>query len=643
MMKGMLLLGAALGMVCGASGELRFNRMYASHMVLQRGEPIRFSGFADAGRTVTITFRGETRQTAVGRTGTWDVAFPAQAAGGPHEVTVTDGACVRTLRDVMVGDVWFCTGQSNMFWPLCQSGEPERELAAADQPNIRLLDVALTGALEELEEVPYVRGWSRCTPETARDFSACAYHFARTVRERLGDVPIGLIGAGWGGPPIAHFLPPSRPPRADRARTSREALAEAVRGFAEADRLRAWCRALFGDEARLRAWVAASPTGAVERVSLPSAKGLEHTTLRDFAGIALFRRTVAVPDAWAGRDLVLDLGGTTLPSVAFFNGVCVGRVKAWDAPIPGSCRCAANRLVVRAADVRRGTNAVAVFLGCNDRLSWWSGLYGKLSLAPDGSPEAGVSLAGDAWTCEKVAVPKPGPTHGGSWCARIHPFFKMPVKGVLFYQGESDSRRPAADYLADQKRFIGLLREGWGRPDLPFYFMQLANHARKRNGENGFCEVREAQRLTAEEVSHTGMACSIDIGDDRDIHPKNKREQGRRLALQALRKTYGCQDVVADGPRFSELVRAGRTATVVYRPSPARLVVRGGVLTGFEARAKDGEWAPVAAEARDGRVTLTAPFEIADVRYLWQNYPVPAAALFDDTGLPAVPFRSCSK
>ena len=397
-----------------------------------------------------------------------------------------------------------------------------------------------------------------------------------------------------------------------------------------------------GDEARLGAWAAAGPTGAVERVSLPDKKGLEHTVLKDFSGIALFRRTVEIPDAWAGRDLALHLGSTILPTVAFFNGVCVGRVKTWDAPVPGAAPQAANRFTVRAADVRQGTNTVAVFLGCNDRLSWWSGLYGKLSLSPDGSPEAAIPLAGDAWTCEKLAIPKPGPTQGGSWGARIHPFFKMPVRGVLFYQGEADSRRPAADYLADHKRFIGLLREGWKRPDLPFYFMQLANHARARNGENGFCEVREAQRLTAEQVPHTGMACSIDIGEDRNIHPQNKREQGRRLALQALRKTYGCRDVVAAGPQFRELVRAGRTATVVYKPSSAQLLVKGGVLTGFEARAKGGAWTPVSAEVRDGCVTLTAPFEIEDVRYLWQNYPDPEAVLFDGTGLPAVPFRTCS-
>ena len=417
--------------------------------------------------------------------------------------------------------------------------------------------------------------------------------------------------------------------RADAARTARR-------------RPRSRCRTLFGDEARLGAWAAAGPTGAVERVSLPDKKGLEHTVLKDFSGIALFRRTVEIPDAWAGRNLALHLGSTILPTVAFFNGVCVGRVKTWDAPVPGAAPQAANRFTVRAADVRPGTNTVAVFLGCNDRLSWWSGLYGKLSLSPDGSPEAAIPLAGDAWTCEKLAIPKPGPTQGGSWGARIHPFFKMPVRGVLFYQGEADSRRPVAAYLADHKRFIGLLREGWKRPDLPFYFMQLANHARARNGENGFCEVREAQRLTAEQVPHTGMACSIDIGEDRNIHPQNKREQGRRLALQALRKTYGCRDVVADGPQFRELVRAGRTATVLYKPSSAQLLVKGGVLTGFEARAKGGAWTPVAAEVRDGCVTLTAPFEIEDVRYLWQNYPDPEAVLFDGTGLPAVPFRTCS-
>lgn len=623
---------------------LRFNHLYSSHMVLQRGEPIRLAGFAPAGRRVSVTFKDVTKETTADQANAWAVTFPAEQAGGPYAFVAKDGVSAVTLDDVMVGDVWFCTGQSNMWWPMCRSGEAEKEIAAANHPNIRLLDVALTGAAEEVGEPPYVRGWSRCTPETVRNFSACGYHFARTVREKLGDVAIGLVGAGWGGPPISHFLPCAKPSGA-YAELAREALAASAEGFADEDRLRALCRDFLGSDARLAAY-ANGPTepGASVKVTLPCKRGLEHTVLKNFSGVALFRRTVEVPDAWIGQDLVVELGSTTLPSAVLVNGVCVGRTKDWDAPVPGDVGSVPNRCVVKATDVRKGANEICAFLGCNERLSWWSGFYGELKLMPKDRPEVSVSLAGDTWTCEKaITVPETGRTYGGSWCARIHPFFQLPVKGVLFYQGEADSKRPAADYLKDQKLLISLLRQGWQKPTLPYYCMQLANHARKRNGENGFCEIREAQRLTAEEVPFTGTACSIDVGEDLNIHPLNKREQGRRLALQALKKTYGCADVVADGPSFLKLERTGKTATVVYKPSSAKLVLKGEKLTGFEACAKDGAWQAVEAELAGDRVKLTAPFEIAHVRYLWQNFPEPGAVLFDDTGLPAVPFRSCGK
>ena len=617
---------------------LRFNRMYSSHMVLQRGEPVRLSGFVAPGRTVNVSFRGASASATADAKGAWSAELPAAEAGGPFEVRADDGASSVVLDDVMVGDVWFCTGQSNMWWPMCASGDPEKEIAAADHPNIRLLDVALTGAEEETDEPPYVRGWSRCTPLTARRFSACAYHFAGSLREKLGDVPIGLVGAGWGGPPISHFLPRNGRPNEKVLAQSREALAAAVKGFAEEDRLHGECRALFADAERLAARVA-RPAADAAAVRLPAEKGVEHGVLAKFSGLALFRREVTVGGELSGRDLVLELGSSALPGVVFFNGVRVGSLKDWDAPVPGATGSLPWRFTVPASAVRSGANRIAVCLGCNERLSWWGALGGALRLADAKDAAHAVDLAGD-WTCERlIDVPEVPRTYGGSWCARIHPFFRMPVKGVLFYQGEADSTRPCGDYLADHTRLIRLLREGWGRPELPYYCMQLANHARKRNGENGFCEIREAQRLTAEKVPYAGTACSIDLGDDLNIHPANKREQGRRLALQALAKSYGCADVVADGPSVQNVIRRGRTATVVYRPSKAKLVLKGAELTGFEARGEGGAWTPVKAEIAGDRVNLTAPFDIEDVRYLWQNFPEPAAALFDDTGLPAVPFR----
>ena len=638
-------LAAGLALACAAAAEpspLRFGRAWSSHMVVQRGEPVPFAGFGETGRTVRVAFGGTFETVAVGADGAWRVQFPAVGApGGPYEVVASDGAAEVRLTDVLVGDVWFCTGQSNAWWPLARSGNPERELAAADCPDIRLLDVPLLGSEAEVDEPPYVRGWTRLTPQTARDFSALACHFARAVRERLGDVPIGLVGAAWPGPPIRHFLPSGQRDPQALAR-SRDALRAAADGFARADAAIAEAHALFGDAARLKALATASEAEDGEPVSLPAAGGLEHTVLKDFAGIAAFSREVEVPGAWTGRDLALDLGQSALPCVIFFNGARVGASKAWDAPVPGETGARPWRFRVPAAAVKAGSNAVTAVVGCRDRLTWWGAFSGTLTLAPADAPQAAFSLAGAGWRCRRsLAVPKPPRTYGGSWGACIRPFFRLPVKGVLFYQGEADAqaRRDCAAYLADLSRLISLLRAGWGRPDLPFYGVQLANHEPHRADET-WSEIREAQRLASVQIPGVGFACSIDIGSRRDIHPPDKREQGRRLARQALAKTYGCRDVVADGPQAVRVEAEGRTAIVAFAPPPARPSQPGGALPGFEAQDASGAWhAAEAAFADGGRVRVTAPFAISGVRSLWRNFPEPGAAIFGATGLPAGPFR----
>ena len=634
-----LVLTALLAFSAGAEG-LRFNRAWSSHMVVQRGEPIPFAGFGKPGRAVRVTFNGRTETAVADTNGAWRVVFPAIAtAGGSLEAVAEDGASRARIDDVTLGDVWLCTGQSNAWWPLGRSGNPEREVASADDAGIRLLDVPTLGAELEVGEVPYARGWSRCTPRTARDFSALAYHFARTLRARLGDVPIGLVGSAWPGPPISHFLPPRDGQNTNYLAKSRAALYAAAADFKKADELLGQAYDLFNDNDRLAALAKDYATAeSAEVVSLPAKGGLEHTVLKKYRGIAAFTRKVQVPSAWFNRDLTLDLGGSSLPGVVFFDGTFIGAVKNWESPIPGEVGMLPWKFTIPAALVKAQDHSLTVFVGCRDELSWWGAFSGQMPLSLKDAPKESLSLAGEGWSCRRVIdIPDKCRTFGGSWGARIAPFFQMPVKGVLFYQGEADaqSKRDCAAYLKDQERLVACLRARWGKADLPFYCVQLANHDAKSDQTWG--EIREAQRLAAEKIPHFGTACSIDIGHRRDIHPPNKREQGRRLALQALAKTYGCADVVADGPQFRRLVAADGAADVVFSQP---LVLKGSAVTGFEVLDAAGAWRPPAtAEVEGNRVRLTAPGGIRGVRYLWQNYPEPPAALFGPTGLPAVPFR----
>lgn len=630
---------AANAAVSGA-GALRFNRVWSSHMVLQRGEPIPFAGFGETGRQVRVTFNGDTRSVSVGTNGVWRAVFPAiEKAGGSYTVTATDGSTQVTLEDVTLGDIWLCTGQSNAWWPLALSGNPEREMAGANDAGIRLIDVPTLGSEVEVNEPPYARGWSRCSSRTARDFSALAYHFARTVREKLGDVPIGLIGSAWPGPPIRHFLPPHGG-SAEYVEKSRKALYDAAADFARADSLLNDAYALFNDDARLAELAKHYATSnEAEKVTLPAEGGLEHTILKQYRGIAAFSRQVEIPSTWLNRDLVLDLGSSSLPGVVFFNGTRIGAVKNWESPVPGDEGNLAWRFTIPSALVKRETNSLTVFVGCHEELSWWGAFSGKMSLSLKDAPQESRSLAGGDWYCRRIiAVPHPTRTYGGSWGAQIAPFFQLPIKGILFYQGEADaySKRDAQAYLNDQALLVELFRTRWRLPNLPFYCVQLANHGAKEDETWG--EIREAQRLAAEQIPNFGFACSIDIGGFRNIHPPNKREQGRRLALQALKKTYGCTDIVADAPVFHELVVNDRAADVVF--AGGDLVATTNTVAGFEVQNAAGTWLPATVTAVKGNhVQLTAPCEIKGIRYLWQNFPEPPAALFGSTGLPVAPFR----
>ena len=644
-MKSILAFGLAVvasvsaALSAGAEG-LRFNRIWTSHMVLQRGEPIPFAGFGESGSEVKVLFNGETRTVVVDSNSNWRVTFPAiEGAGGAYEVIATDGTCKIKLEDVTMGDIWLCTGQSNAWWPLGRSGNPEREVAGANDAGIRLLDTPTLGSEIEVDEPPYARGWSRCTSRSARDFSALAFHFARTVREKLGDVPIGLIGSAWPGPPISHFLPPRDGQNTNYLAKSRTALYQAAADFKKADELLDKAYDLFNDNDRLAALAKEyAKAESAEVVALPAKGGLEHTVLKEYRGIAAFTRKVQIPSAWLKHDLTLDLGASSLPGVVFFNGEFVGAVKNWESPIPGEVGMLPWKFTIPAALVKTPDNSLTVFVGCHDELSWWGAFSGQMPLSLKDAPKETLSLAGEGWSCRRIIdIPNKCRTYGGSWGARIAPFFQLPIKGVLFYQGEADaqSKRDCAAYLKDQTRLVECLRERWGNSDLPFYCVQLANHDAKSDQTCG--EIREAQRLAAEKIPHFGYACSIDIGHRRDIHPPNKREQGRRLALQALAKTYGCTDVVPDGPEFRELSVKGNAADVVFSQE---IILKADSVTGFEVLDAAGAWHPAMKASLNGKsVHLTAPFEIKGVRYLWENFPEPPAALFGATGLPVAPFR----
>ena len=486
-----LLYTVALFALATANAEVTLPKVFSSHMVLQRDMPIHIWGDAAPGEQVTVDLHGTTNTATTDNLGRWSLRLPPQSAGGPYTLTI-HGTNTVQLDDILIGDLWLASGQSNMEMPL--AGFPgnavvkdaDKEIAAADHPQIRLLLVAQDTSEYPLEDVKAATGWSQCTPETAKNFSAVAYFFARALQQHQ-HVPIGLIDSTWGGTPA-------------EAWTSLDAL---------------------GSDAALM------PVFAARAEKMDS----ETTAQR-------------VDQA----DKQLKAEGKTIPP-------------KWH-PNPGSWRPAA--------------------------------LYN----------------------------------------AMIAPFTPLTIRGVIWYQGETNSalnRAPLYSHLFPA--MIQDWRSKWGQGNFPFLFAQISAFD---SPEENWGLLRDAQRRTLHLID-TGMAVTIDIGSEHNVHPSDKQTVGERLSLLARNISYG-ETLVASGPLF-RLAYPDHGAMHVWFTNASGLKASGAV-QGFEVAGADGKFVPATAKIEGDTVIATSPTVPAPryVRYAWPNFPT--TNLFNGAGLPTSTFTS---
>ncbi len=642
----LLLLAAAAAAAPPADRQLALPALFGDRMVLQRGVELPVWGTAPSGAAVVVELAGQRRQTRADADGAWSLRLAPLAAGGPHELVVTAG---RTLRftDVLVGEVWLASGQSNMEMPLAGWGrvlDYELEIARADYPEIRLFQVERQTAPRPRADVRSA-GWESCSPESVAEFSSTAYFFGRRLHRELG-VPIGLIHSSWGGTAAEAWTSAETLRRMAEFRPAVEAVS-ATTDEQLAAMERAWEAALAGRRTAMAArdaglagdpprWAAPElDDSAWATMELPA--NWEDAGLAELDGVVWFRRAVELPAAWAASDLVLSLGPIDDADETFFNGRRIGSTSGWSE---------LRRYRVPAALVRPGRNLIAVRV--LDTL-YSGGLWGEpddLRLAgPDGPP---LELAGswryrvglDAGELAPLP-PAPHSPHRPSvlYNAMLRPLAPFAIRGVIWYQGESNVER-AAQY---RRLFPALIRDWratWRQPELPFYFVQLASFLPREAepGDSAWAELREAQR-GALSLPATGMAVAIDIGDADDVHPKNKQEVGNRLARLALRRLYG-REIADSGPLYRELRHEGDRIRLLFDHAAGGLEAKGGALTGFAVAGADRRfrW----ADARiDGDAVVVWSAEVprpVAVRYGWADNP--AANLYNAAGLPASPFRT---
>lgn len=604
--------------------SLALARLFSDHMVVPVGSAVAVRGTATADAVVDVTASwGASGRGRVGSDGRFAVQLATPTApGGPHSFAVACAGQRIDVRDVLAGDVWLASGQSNMEMQLGKAGWSdgidghEEAIAAADLPTLRVFTV--TRRASNAPQADCDGSWQVCAPAVAKDFSAVGFHFARALQQARGR-PFGLVVSAWGG-------------------TVAEAWTSAggLREFPEFAGQLAQLREAGADPAAQRRafWSAVSAREAGVFVACAMPDKWSNGGLADFDGAAEYRLAVDVPAAWAGADLVLELGPIDDMDVTTWDGERIGgmdRDGAWSTP---------RAYDVPARLATAGTHELRVRVVDGSGEGGFGGGATALRLRRRDATDAALPLV-DGWqrrTLAPLAQLPPWPRDGGPnrasvlWNGMIAPLQPFPFAGAIWYQGESNRGR-AAQYARLFPALVRDWRAGFGE-QLAFHFVQIAPYGYERDtGQTA--ELREAQ-AAALALPGTGMVTTLDVGDAKDIHPRAKRPVGERLALLARARTYG-ETVPCEGPVCVDAVRDGDRAVLRFQCAGELAIAGPG--DGFELAGADGVFRPASARLAGGAVELRAagvPVPTA-VRYAWAA--VPAWSLSSSHGLPAAPFR----
>ena len=637
-----ILAAIALGLsACGLRADVQVPAVFADNMLLQRGKPVPVYGQAEAGESVTVEFAGQARTAKAGEDGAWRVELaPLAVSAAPAEMRIT-GRNTVVLKNVLVGDLWLASGQSNMGVQVREVNNAEEELKAANYDGIRFYQVK-----RDLSSAPKTKQegeWRLCTPENARTFSAVAYFYARELHTRHG-VPIGILESAVGSSSCEAWVPadvlrsnaalpqpPDIPPEEYRDLETYKAVRMKVyRDAAAKDAgIREECLAWPTPGYDASDWKEMAVPGEME------ARGLH------IDGAVWFRCEADLPKEWEGKDASLYLGFIGQVSIAYVNGVEVGRKDNNGGVYVGRTHRIPGKLV------RGGRNVVAVRIFNEVGKGGFYPAYPRPLAISQGKakvllPKSWKYKVETAFEPKKLARNLADEYHlpTGWYNGMIAPYLETPVRGFIWYQGESNAGRcKQHDILFPT--LIRTWRKLWNDDTLPFYFVQLAGYQKPQTqpSEDGWAPFRESQ-AKALSLPLTGMAVAIDIGDATNVHPRNKQDVGKRLALWACRDCYGDKDIAVSGPLYKSSAIEGSTVRIRFDHVHGGLRAKGGKLEGFAIAADDMKF--VWADARiDGDTVVVWSDAIAKpacVRYAWASNP--KCTLVNSAGLPAGPFRT---
>jgi sialate O-acetylesterase len=635
--------------------SLQLASPFQDHAVLQRDQNIPVWGWSAPSTRIRVTLAGNEAHTLSNAQGDWLVRLPALPAGGPHTLTVEAAGETRTISDLLIGEVWLASGQSNMNWTLDQSRPlTDETIATADFPQIRFFNVVRRTHLGAHRTVE--GAWQIATPVSAPQFSAVAFSFARRLHRELG-VPVGVLSASWGGTII-------------QAWTSRSTLAhnpDIATWFAGYEAL-AFTADRWKNAAKL------GPDGRLFNPHLPADPGVTqpwHTTSLDdsawslinlpatwqstgekYSGVFWFRRTVELPAEWVGHDLELHLGAADKQDITYVNGTEIARTgrdredRYWN--VPRTYTVPASLVTGRTLTI-----AVRVYSFLYD-----GGLIGPAAdmrifrSARHGQTDSAIPLAG-AWRfrCEHnfgvVVLPPAVMGHGEPnsphmlFDNMIAPLVPYALRGTIWYQGESNETAPHL-YARLLHDMVGDWRHQWGLPKLAFHAVQLTSFRtpQAHQADSSWAPIREAQTSLLS-IPGTGIAVTIDLGEAGDVHPKNKVPVGERLAQSALARTYD-RALVPNGPIASKFVFDQGSARIDFSDTDGSLsTIDGAAPRTFFLAGENRVFHAAVARIEKNSVVVTSPDVPAPVavRYAWADNPE-GCNLAGASALPASPFRS---
>jgi sialate O-acetylesterase len=533
------------------TADVTLPAIFNDHMVLQRDKPLAFWGWADAGEEVTVSIGANKVTNKSDNMGGWKVKLPAMKHGGPHQVRI-QGKNTLELKDVLVGEVWICSGQSNMEWSMGAVNNSGEEIKNAEYPNIRLFHVPKVPSAKPARDVNAI--WKPCSPANVRGFSAVAYFFGRKLHKDL-DIPIGLIGSSWGGTRIEPWTTPE--------------------GFAAVESLKDFLKPDPNSEERFRAMRKTFLHNIIKKIKehVPQEKTEEDDL-----------------EVEAEEDELANL----IPQPKDPQLGNARRMEKW---MP---------LAEKALDANKPFPALK---------GGWP--RGWPNLPPSSSAGAGTPTA--------------------LYNGMVYPLVPFALRGAIWYQGESNLR-DGMMYHEKMKALIAGWRHVWNDQAMPFLFTQLAPFRYGGSNPELLPRIWEAQNATLK-VPHTGMAVITDIGNTRDIHPRNKQDVGARLALWALSQTYG-KELVYSGPLYREMKVDRNRIKVSFDHSAGLTSSDGKELTHFQVAGKDGAFQDAKAVVEGNSISVSAP-AVANpvaVRFGWHHEAEPN--FVNGAGLPASPFRT---